>query len=251
MSSQPTPVRAIILAAGRGSRLGALTVDSPKCLLEFGGKPLLEWQLDALSEAGIAEIVVIVGFNARLVETMLEGRPNVRTLHNPFYEVADNLASLWMARELFEGDVLVLNGDTLVSADIVRRLLSEGRGTINVTIDRKPDYDTDDMKVWLEGDRVQAIGKQLTQANAESIGMLLFRGEGTRLFRQTMAEMMYEPDTLKRWFLSVIDHLARQGDVHAVDIQGAPWSEVDFAADLITAEALVAGWQAESASLAE
>jgi choline kinase len=77
--------------------------------------------------------------------------------------------------------------------------------------------------------------------------MLLFRGDGTGLFRQTLTEMMYEQATLGRWFLSVVDHLAQRGDVHAVDIQGAAWSEVDFPADLATAEALVAGWRANDA----
>ncbi|MDO6414914.1 phosphocholine cytidylyltransferase family protein [Sphingomonas sp. BIUV-7] len=245
MSSQ-SKVRAIILAAGRGSRLGELTQDRPKCLLELGGQSLLEWQLEALEAAGIAEIVVIVGFNARRVEARLEDRGNVTTLHNPFYEVSDNLASLWFARDYFEGDVLVLNGDTLVSAESVRRLVERGAAPINVMIDRKPAYDADDMKVLLDGNRIRAIGKTLTDADAESIGMLLFRGDGTGLFRQTIKEMMYETSSLGRWFLSVIDQLARKSDVCAVDVAGEGWAEVDFPADIVIAEALVATWKRRS-----
>lgn len=243
MQFRHKPPRAIILAAGRGSRLGALVEDRPKCLIEFGGKALLEWQLDALAAAGIDEAVVIVGFNGRRVEEKLEGRAGIRTIHNPFYNVSDNLASLWLAREHFEGDVLVLNGDTLVSGDIVRTLLEQGEEGINVTVDRKDAYDDDDMKVLREGRQVKAIGKTLTQANAESIGMLLFRGSGTDLFRRTMTEMMYDPASLGRWFLSVVDQLAKQGAVSSVDIEGRRWAEVDFPPDVETAKALVASWQ--------
>ena len=113
--------QAIILSAGQGSRLGQLTHDRPKCLIEFGGRSLLDRQLDVASACGIERVIVVTGFRDQAVEAALERRrsagqgPTVRTVFNPFYKVADNTGSLFIAREALNGDTLVWNGDTMVS----------------------------------------------------------------------------------------------------------------------------------------
>lgn len=245
MPFTPERTRAIILAAGRGSRLGDVTKDRPKCLLEFAGRPLIDWQLSALAANGVTDVVVIVGFGAKRVAHYLgEHWPSVRLLHNPFYDVSDNLASLWLAREEMVGDMIVLNGDTLVSTALVERVLKEAEAPITVTIDRKPAYDADDMKVRLDGTRLLAIGKTLSpdHAHAESIGMLLFREAGTFLFRQAIEEAMFDPATVRRWFLSIIDSLAARAEIRVVSIEGLGWGEVDFPADIVAGELLVSGW---------
>ena len=95
-------MKAIILSAGQGSRLGHLTDDRPKCLIEFNGRTLLDRQLDALAANGVDEAVVVTGFRDDQIEAALERRrlagqgPAVRTVFNPFYKVADNLGSLFM-----------------------------------------------------------------------------------------------------------------------------------------------------------
>src|SRR5215470_16263724 len=181
-------MKAVILSAGQGSRLLPLTAERPKCLLPLGPKSLIEWQIDILSRSGVDEIVVVVGFRAALVESVLAGlaRPGlrIRTLFNPFYNVADNLGSCWLARHEMAGDFLLLNGDTLFEPAILDRLLRSPPAPITVTIDRKTDYDADDMKVHIEGTRLLDIGKTLPRADTdgESIGLLLFRGAGPSLF---------------------------------------------------------------------
>jgi len=80
-------MRAIILSAGQGSRLLPLTADRPKCLIEFSGRTLLDWQLDILGANGVTEVVVVVGFRDDQVEAALarrSGGPRVTTLFNPF-----------------------------------------------------------------------------------------------------------------------------------------------------------------------
>ena len=110
-------MKAIILSAGQGSRLGHLTDDKPKCLIDFNGRTLLDRQLDALAANGVDEAVVVTGFRDDQIEAALArraGGPKVRTIYNPFYKVADNLGSLFVAKDELEGDCLVWNGDTLV-----------------------------------------------------------------------------------------------------------------------------------------
>src|SRR4051794_11893991 len=153
--------KAVILSAGKGSRLLPLTADRPKCLIALSGKTLLDWQLDVLQAAGVREIVVVTGFREHLVDETAARRTGVRTLFNPFYHVADNLGSVWMARGEFDRDLLLLNGDTLVSGPLLARVLAAEAGPIAVTVDEKDDYDSDDMKVLREGDRLLRIGKAL------------------------------------------------------------------------------------------
>jgi choline kinase len=239
--------KAIILSAGKGSRLLPLTADRPKCLIELSGKSLLEWQLDALRDAGLREIVVVTGFRDDLVDSVAERREGVRTLFNPFYHVADNLGSVWMARAELDSDTLLLNGDTLVSPVLLATVLAAEAGPIAVTVDEKDDYDADDMKVLREGDRLLRIGKALEAGryNAESIGLIAFRGEGPRLFAAQVERMMRQPDGTRRWYLRAIDALAQAGaDVRTVSIRGEEWQEVDFPEDVEAAKALTAKWAA-------
>src|SRR3982751_3358790 len=153
-------MKAIILSAGQGSRLGHLVDGRPKCLIDFNGRTLLDRQLDTLQANGVHEAVVVTGFHDELVGQAIgrrSGGPEVRTIYNPFYKVADNTGSLFMARDELAGDCLVWNGDTLVSNALMARVLGNGHPGICVTIDRKQSYDDDDMKVVEEAGRLKAI----------------------------------------------------------------------------------------------
>ena len=238
-------MKAVILSAGQGSRLLPLTAERPKCLLPVGPKSLIEWQVDILSRCGVDEIVVVVGFRAALVEAALAklARPglSIRTVFNPFFNVADNLGSCWLARHEMIGDFLLLNGDTLFESPVLRRLLQSTAAPIAVTIDRKAVYDADDMKVHLDGTRLIDIGKMLPPArtDAESIGLLLFRGAGGQLFVEAVERALRVSEGLKSFYLKVIGQLAKSHGVETVTIEGLVWGEVDYPADLRRVERLV------------
>lgn len=244
--------RAIILSAGQGSRLLPLTAELPKCMIDFSGRSLIEWQIWALASQGVSDIHIVTGFMTEVVERELEriARPGVTlTPHfNPFYKVADNLGSCWIAREAMEGDFLILNGDTLVAPPLVARVQQGGDYPICVTVDIKDHYDSDDMKVERgdggAGDRLVHIGKTLPerQTHAESIGFLAFRGQGGALFREHVEAAMRTPAGVENWYLKVIDQIAATGKVGTVSIAGMEWGEVDFLNDVERGETLTAGW---------
>ena len=242
-------MKAIILSAGQGSRLGHLTDDRPKCLIEFGGRSLLDWQLDTLAANGVEDVVVVTGFRDDQIAAVLarrSGGPTVRTVFNPFFKVADNLGSLYMVRAELTGDCLVWNGDTLVSKALMARVVTNETPGICVTIDRKPAYDDDDMKVIADDEeRLRAIGKRISEGvNAESIGLLAFRGGGAERFAEAIDRAMRTAEGTTIWYLRVIHHLAQDGAVWTLDIKGEEWGEVDFPEDVAPAEALVKGWGA-------
>ena len=226
-------MKAIILSAGQGSRLGHLVDDRPKCLIDFNGRTLLDRQLDTLEANGVHEAVVVTGFHDELVKQAIAARsggPNVRTIYNPFYKVADNTGSLFMAREELTGDCLVWNGDTLVSKALMGRVVANEQAGICVTIDRKDSYDEDDMKVVEEEGRLKAIGKRLDlgRVNAESIGLLAFRSGGAEQFREAIERAIRTPEGTTIWYLRVIHQIAQSADVWTLDIRGEEWGEVDF-----------------------
>ena len=247
-------MKAIILSAGQGSRLGHLVDERPKCLIDFNGRSLLDRQLDTLDANGVGEAVVVTGFHDELVNDAIarrSGGPDVRTVFNPFYKVADNTGSLFMAREELAGDCLVWNGDTLVSRELMRRVVANGQSGICVTIDRKDSYDEDDMKVVEDGGRLKAIGKRISGGvNAESIGLLAFRSGGAEQFREAIEHAMRTPEGTTIWYLRVINHIAQSADVWTLDIKGEEWGEVDFPADVDAAQALTARWDATAKAAA-
>jgi L-glutamine-phosphate cytidylyltransferase len=248
-------MKAIILSAGQGSRLGHLVDDRPKCLIDFNGRSLLDRQLDTLEANGVHEAVVVTGFHDELVGQAIErrsGGPSVRTIYNPFYKVADNTGSLFMAREELVGDCLVWNGDTLVSRELMRRAVANRQAGICVTIDRKQAYDEDDMKVVEEGGLLKSIGKRLPMesVNAESIGLLAFRSGGAEQFREAIDRAIRTPEGTTIWYLRVIHQIAQGADVWTLDINGEEWGEVDFPADVDAARELTARWDAEKKAAA-
>lgn len=249
MNVAEKPQKAIILSAGQGSRLLPHTENLPKCLLDLAGRSMLAWQLLGLATAGISEAVVVTGFRSDLVEgTLADITPAgmvVRTVFNPFYKVADNLASCWMVRADLAGPSLILNGDTLFEPEVARRLLAAPDSAITVTIDRKAAYDEDDMKVISSGEKLTAIGKKLpmSEVTGESIGFLRFSAHGARVFVAELERTMRTLEGTSLWYLSAINRLAGSGaDVRTASIEGLDWAELDFPADLEQCRAIASTW---------
>src|SRR3954465_12537712 len=126
-------MRAVILAAGEGTRLRPYTLDRPKCLVPLAGRALLEWHVEALQRAGIEHITVVTGYRGELVDAL--GHP---TVANPRYDATNMVASLMCARDLLDGgdDVVVTYGD-LVFESRVARALAESDAPVGVTVDRQ------------------------------------------------------------------------------------------------------------------
>jgi len=243
-------MKAIILGAGQGKRLLPLTSDRPKNTIELAGRSMLAWQVDQFARCGFRHVCVVTGFRAgaqaRELERLAGEYPDCRfeMIFNPFYCVADNLVSCWMARERMDGDFVLVNGDTVFHESVLRRLLSNHKAPVTLAIDRKDHYDEDDMKVHLNGSQLLEIGKDLPtdRVNGESIGMLWFRDSGPRIFRETLDGIMSADGALEIWYLSAIGAIAQQHVVQTQSIQGLEWCEVDFPVDRTRAEEMVLGW---------
>ena len=149
------------------------------------------------------------------------------------------------ARGEMTGDFLHLNSDTLFSPPVLQTLLSSPTAPVTLAIDQKERYDDDDMKVSLAGTRLVDVGKTLAAdtVNGESIGILLFREDGPRLYVEALERAMLDEAALKQWYLTVVAALAGRIDVQTSNIQGHDWCEIDFPHDLGIARKMIARWR--------
>lgn len=248
-------MKAIILSAGQGSRLLPLTESNPKCLLDLGeNETVLRHQFSQLERAGVTEVVVITGFHAPLVTedvAKYKGKLAINLRYNPFYKVADNLGSVWLAlRELPEdcSQFMIVNGDTLFTASVASELLMQAHknsAPVTLAVSQKPRYDSDDMKVIREGSRLTQVGKSLSlsEVNAESIGMMCFQGSGVSAFRAMVESAISAPDGTNVWYLSVIHRLASKIHIETAEVPQENWCEIDFPADYENACEQVKQWR--------
>ncbi|MBI2955963.1 MAG: phosphocholine cytidylyltransferase family protein [Acidobacteria bacterium] len=222
---------AIILAAGRGGRLGQLTEDRPKCLLEVGDASLLGHQLDALRQHGISRVVVVVGYRAEGVEAEVAGRATC--LRNVRHAETNSFYSLWLAREFAHDGFLLLNADVLFDPEILRRVIALPYPDA-LAVERRSRFEAEEMKVELEGERIRALSKNLPpeRAQAENVGVLKFSREGARVLFDKMEELLAGGQGEREFCPYAFDAIAPAHPLYAVPIEGLPWIEVDFVEDL-------------------
>jgi L-glutamine-phosphate cytidylyltransferase len=233
--------RAIILAAGRGSRLGPRLEGLPKCLLPIGGLTLLERQLSALDLAGVSAITVVAGYEAGRVASACDGAADV--LVNERFAETNSLYSLWLARPLLSDGFVVLNGDVLFHPQLLGDLLSSRHDDALLVAFRDPaaaPFGEEEMKVKVRGGRVVDIAKTLQPADTdgENVGIARFSPQGAALLVQLMDQIVAE-GRLREWAPRAFQAFAARRALHAVGTRGFPWVEIDFAEDYERAAAEV------------
>ncbi len=232
-------MRAIIIAAGKGTRLYPLTKNTPKSLLEIGnGLTLLESQLESLKENKIKDVTIIVGYRAEQIEAKIkkyEEDFNISTVFNPFYDVSNNLISVWMTRHFMNEDFITINGDDIFNASIIKNLL-ESKENITMVMDQKENYDEDDMKIVHANGLVKKVGKDvpMQEANGESVGIIKFSGMGTKIYIDILEEMVRIEENKNVFYLKAIQQIINKGyPVHFSECKENEWGELDFHPDLL------------------
>ena len=232
-----SPSRAIILAAGNGSRMGQLTADRPKTMLEVEGRSLIDRALDALGACGIGDVTLVVGYQRERLRQHLGDR--VRFIDNLRYRETNSLYSLSLARDVLAGGALVLNSDVLVSAQLVARLV-DARVADAALVDSRSTLADEEMKVKIWNGFAIDFSKQLPpwEAHAENVGVLKFGADGGRRL-VTHIDALLAAGNENTWAPQAFAALAREWPIRAIDTGGLPWTEIDFPADLERARDLI------------
>jgi choline kinase len=232
-------MRAIILAAGVGRRLGDTVREHPKCLTTLGKRALLDRMLDALTAAGVRDVVIVVGHLSEQIQAAVAGRAGVRTLFNPDYRKGA-ARSLWRARDEFDSDLLIMTADVLFPPALLRRLVESPHPDC-VLMDVRAENDGEAQMLMARNGRVEDITRGLRgayDACGEYVGFMKLSRESAAVFRRLLGEALgsardgMEPE-------EVFPALMRERVIRYERTDGFSWIEIDFPEDLERARRLV------------
>lgn len=224
-------MKAIILAAGRGARLNGGSGDMPKCLVTLGGETLLSRNIRMLRNAGLKDVVVVVGCAA---ETVRRTVPGVEFVENSRFAQTNSLYSLWLARPLLADGFVVMNCDVLVHPQLLADLLAARHEDALLVAYREESttYGDEEMKVRVRCGRVVDISKTMApeEADGENLGVVKFGPQGARLLVDVMDDLIAEGNH-KAWVPRAFKAFADRRPLYAIGTRGYPWTEIDFPED--------------------
>jgi choline kinase len=240
-------MRLFVLAAGKGTRLWPLTKTTPKILLDTGkGLTLLDKQIqNAIESKNIDEVVLITGYLTDQIEQHMEknytGKINYKIVYNPFYDVSNNLLSLWVAHHLMEEkDFAITNGDNLYRPGTYDDVIGQvnNREGIFLTIDFKEEFDDDDMKVSFgKNDKITRVHKDipLSKTSAESVGLSIVSGAVARKnFVEKLIELAKNMEYRNKFWLEIYNSFIDENglEIQKLEIPHTSWQEMDFHPDI-------------------
>ena len=221
-------VRAAVLAAGMSVRMGGGT---PKTLTPVGEhKPFLHYILSGLRLAGIDDLLVVTGFKSSLVEDFVtqNWHSDVAFVFNARYASWGNFHSARMAMDQTpQSDLLLVNSDIVIHPDVFTRVVA-AHGDLILAVQLKSGYDTEEMRVRLEADRVISIGKSLPlgQSHGEFVGVSLLRREAARTYAETATDLEWRAET-NLYYEDVYSRMLDRLDARAVPVPEMHYAEVD------------------------
>ena len=210
----------VILAAGMAKRLRPLTDTKPKCLLEVGGRTLLERTVEAMRQAGIMEFVVVTGYRGDMIRDFLTAYDKSLSftfLHNADYEHNNNIYSLWMAGEVVRGkDFLLMDSDIFCDPAAVVRITEEPESALAVN---RHECGEEEMKVVVDSDmRITEISKTCRPEDAmgESVGIEKIAADYSEALYKELDQMILEEKLIDIFYERAFERLIPQGHTFRV-----------------------------------
>lgn len=244
---------AVILAAGKGIRLGSLTESLPKCLVCVAGKPILVRMLENFQSAGIKEIVMVTGYQEgeikKRIGSAFQGM-RVSYISNPKYETTNNIYSLWLARQFLNKEVIITAGDILVKKQVILDVVRNKVPNIGVVSEWRPDLNG--TAAGLNGGVIDGIFLKKDQGpdfdytgKFKTVNIFKLSSEFLQDVFLPKLEQFIQNSHLNDFYEVVLRDIIREGrhSVYMHLIEGAEWYEVDTPEELAEAEKVVLGWK--------
>lgn len=238
-------MQALILAAGEGRRLLPLTLEKPKCLIPIAGHPVIDWQISALTSAGVGRIGIVTGAHAGKVDAHVGSMRGVRTLHNPAFAVSNVLESfsLGLTEVQEDEDLIVLAGDVVFDPQVLRQLAAAEGAELYLCVNRRI-CGEEEVKVEGDGGQIKRLGKKLDPAMAYGEFLGVFRITRGRIgeVRRTAAAILAEGNRQAYLFDMINRLIAGHGcRVLGLETGNLAWEEIDFLEDVARADQRFAG----------
>jgi choline kinase len=232
-------MKAVILAAGQGTRIRSVHGERPKCLIEVDDKTILDHQLEALFTAGINEVAMVIGYKKEQIIAHVKNNYPGKKIHfieNPVFGITNNIYSLWLALDWLHGhSFIVLNADVIFDPEIIVAAVQPD-APISMIVD--PLWRDETMKVITEGDRVIRMSKKITREefNGTYIGITVFSKKITERFACKMSGLI-SAGRVNEFFNVAVQELADEGiHVGYTSTDGLAWAEIDDPLDLSFAQ---------------
>jgi len=234
-------MRAVIFAAGKSSRLGELTRETPKsCLPINTHESILERSLRLLEKNGVEEIFIITGFKESVIKKLISKQKNnfkcIETIYNKEFETKNNYYTALLSADLMGTDTLILNSDIVYSEKILKFVTKEMQRTdesFMVIDNSKPSID-EDMKIYIETktQKITRINKKLENSFAfgEYIGIMRINDSDLKHFKHQLNQMLKNNETDK-YYEDALDNILDKIDIYPLSTRAEEWTEIDFPED--------------------
>lgn len=235
-------MKAVILAAGLGSRLRPITDEVPKCMVPVNGIRIIDKQIDNLLQNEISEIYVVDGYKAEILASHLkEIYPQVHIVSNPRYSETNNMYSLYLTAQYVKGDeFLLMNSDVYYDSNIISGML-KGSDLSKIACD-KSGYMEESMKITLEGDKINHISKKISSKEHYAVSIDVYRiskRDSELLFKEIEETILVRKDE-NSWTEVALDNIFENANFIPYVIEGR-WFEIDNHDDLHRAEDIFKG----------
>ena len=239
-------LKAVVLAAGSGTRLMPITADRPKALVHVGEQTLLDRIAGQCAALGMREMIVVTGYKSESLDTWIESSNHdlqITSVFNAEYETINNAHSLWVARHAIgDAGFVKFDGDLLVHTAILRQLVDAAAPSALV-IDSDVSLGDEEMKAQIDdASNVLGLGKWIVPAEAhgESIGVeKIAAADAPRVF-DAIENLVHRDGQTDAYYEDAYHRLIEGGwELGSVDTQGLPWTEIDTRDDLALANRLV------------
>lgn len=235
-------MKAIIMAAGIGSRIQGVIGNKPKCLIMADEETLIGRMVRILKSRNINDITVITGYKSQLIHDELGSK--VGYFHNPLYSVTNSITSLWLAKELLDGDVILMNADLYVEENVIDIALAQTRHVAMLSDCTR--IEDADFRFAVNGDRIVKTGNQLKnhETDCEYVGIVRIDESFIAEFKTRLEHMVQRAD-FRNWWEGVLYSFIDDGmAIYHKDVMGTFWTEVDHLGDYHRLQ----GWLAKRAS---
>lgn len=242
-------MKAVILAAGLGTRLEPYTRDLPKVMVPIAGTPLIDRMIERIGQAGIDEVIVVTGYmHEKLVRHLGESSHDLAqaatVVFNERFSDWGNFNSLLVAEEATGGDSFIkLDGDVLLAPAMLPALIA-GPGALCLAMDIKEDLGDEEMKARVDGSgRIVELNKSIAPSMAlgESVGVDRIDAAISVDVFAALRELIDIGETHEYYERAYELLIQRGASVGYADISACEWSEIDTVEDLRAAEAMLAG----------
>ncbi|MDC1050737.1 phosphocholine cytidylyltransferase family protein [Candidatus Marinimicrobia bacterium] len=219
-------MKAIILAAGMGTRLHPITINHPKCLLELNGKSILSHQIKLLNSFNIDKIEIITGYMSQKIESHIKKKASY--FYYKDFNKTNNLYTLSNHLDLLDGELLILFSDVLISPLILKNLV-ESKYDFSLLVDTDK-CDESTMRVLIKKNKIKDIGSHILPAEGHGnfIGIAKFSKFGSSLLKNKIKCLTSSNNYINDYYTKAIAELVNDGKgINYISTLGLSWMEID------------------------